>query len=95
VIQFFLTALPVMALVCAAAVFAAVAQGKRAKKAEAENKTLHEAFWRINEKAERLQKALGETSKAEEAANAERKELAQTPDGGLVDRANSLFNKQL
>jgi Tfp pilus assembly protein PilO len=93
VIQFFLITLLVMVLVCAAAIFAAVMQGKRAKKAEAENKTLHEAFWQMKEKAERLQKALGETSKVEEAANAERKELAQTPDSGLVDRANNLFNK--
>jgi len=92
-IQFFLIALLVMALACAAAVFAAVMQGKRAKKAEAENKTLHEAFWQMKERAERLQKAIGETSKIEEAANAERKELAQTPDGGLADRANSLFSK--
>jgi Tfp pilus assembly protein PilO len=93
VIQFLLIALLVMALVCAAAILAAVMQGKRAKKAEAENNTLHKAFWQMKEKAERLQKALGETSKVEEAANAERKELAQTPDSGLADRANNLFNK--
>jgi hypothetical protein len=68
-------------------------QSKRDKKAEAENKALHEAFWQVKEKNERLQKALGETSKVEEAANAERKELAQTADSDLVNRANSLFNK--
>jgi len=82
-----------MVLVCTAAILAAAIQGKRAKKAEAENKILREAFWQVKEKAERLQKALGESSKVEEAANAERKELAQTPDSGLVDRANKLFNK--
>ena len=92
-IQFLLITLLVFALIAVAAIFAAVLQGKRAKKAEAENKNLHEAFWQVQEKAERLQKALGETSKAEEAANAERKELAQTPDSGLAGRANNLFNK--
>ena len=90
-IQFLLIALLVMALVCAAAIFAASMQGKRAKKAEAESKALHEAFWQAKEKADRLQKALGETAKAEEAANAERKELAQTADSVLVNRANGLF----
>ena len=90
-IQFLLIALLVMALVCAAAIFAAVLQGKRAKKAEAENKNLREAFCQIKERAERLQKALGESLKIEEAANVERKELAQTLDSDLVARANSLF----
>jgi len=91
VTQFLAIALLVMALVCAVAVFAASMQGKRAKKAEAETKALHEAFWQVKEKNERLQKALGETSKVEEAANAERKELAQTADSDLVNRANGLF----
>jgi tRNA splicing endonuclease len=84
-------ALSALALLSAVAAILIKALSDRAKKAEAENKTLHEAFSRTNEKAERLRKAHGETSKIEEAANAERKELAQTPDSGLVDRANSLF----
>jgi len=91
VTQFFLIALLVMALVCAAAIFAAVLQGKRAKKLAEENKALHDAFWQVKAKAERLQEALGETAKIEEAANAEQNELAKTPDSGLADRANSLF----
>jgi dihydroxyacetone kinase len=91
VIQFLLVARLVTALACAAAVFAAVMQGKRAKKAEAENNTLPEAFQQMKEKAGRLQKSLGETLKVEEAANAERKELAEALDSDLVARANSLF----
>jgi predicted nuclease with TOPRIM domain len=84
-------ALSALALLSALAAFLIKALGDRAKKAEAENKTLHEAFSLANEKTERLRKAYDEISKTEEAANAERKELAQTPDSGLVDRANKLF----
>jgi septal ring factor EnvC (AmiA/AmiB activator) len=90
-IQFFLIALLVMAVVAAAAILAAVLQGKRAKKAETKINALHEAFWKVWERAERLQKALGDTAKVEEEADAERTELARTPDSGLADRANSLF----
>jgi hypothetical protein len=90
-IQFFLIALLVMALISAVAILIAVLQGKRAKKAEKENAALHEAFWDVQKRAERLQKALGETAQVEEKADAERKELNRTPDAGLVDRANSLF----
>jgi hypothetical protein len=66
-------------------------QSKRAKKAKAEIKTLHEAFMQVKEKAERLQNALNKTAKIEGEANAERKELAQTLDSDLVARANDLF----
>jgi hypothetical protein len=90
-IQFFLIALLILTLVAAAAVLIAVMQGKRAKKAETEAKALHEAFWQVKEKAERLQKALGETAKVEEKADAERTELARAPDTDLAGRANSLF----
>jgi hypothetical protein len=90
-IRFLLIALSILVLVAAAAILAAILQGKRAKKAEKEAKALHEAFWQVKEKAERLQKALGETAKIEEEADAERTELARTPDVDLVDRANSLF----
>ena len=90
-IRFLLIALAVTALITAAAIFIAILGWKRAKKAEAENKALHEAFWQIEKKAERLQKALGETAKIEEEANAERTELARTPDSDLVGRANNLF----
>jgi hypothetical protein len=90
-IQYFLIALLVMAVVAAAAILIAVLQGKRAKKAEAESKALHGAFLDVQKKAERLQKALGETAKIEEEADAERTELARTPDSGLAGRANTLF----
>jgi hypothetical protein len=90
-IQFFLIALPALALVSAGAILIAVLQGKRAKKAETENKALHEAFWQVEKKAERLQKALGENAKVEEEADAKRTELFRTPDSGLAGRANNLF----
>jgi Na+-translocating ferredoxin:NAD+ oxidoreductase RnfG subunit len=90
-IQYFLIALLVMALISATAILIAVLQGKRAKKAEAENKALHEAFWQVEKKAERLQKALGENAVVEEKADAERTELSRTPDSGLAGRANTLF----
>jgi type II secretory pathway pseudopilin PulG len=91
--QFLLIILLILALVSAIAIFIAVLQGKKAKKLTAEMQTLRGAFRQVKEKAERLQKALGENSKAEEAANAERKELAETLDSDLVSRANNLFNR--
>jgi septal ring factor EnvC (AmiA/AmiB activator) len=90
-IQFFLTALLALTLTAAAAIFAAVLQGKRAKKAETEIKALHDAFRQVQEKAERLRKALGGNAKVMEEANAERTELARTPDTDLAGRAGSLF----
>jgi len=90
-IQFLLIALLVFALIAVVAIFIARFQSKRAKKTEAEFKTLHEAFLQVKEKAFRLQKALDKTAKVEGEANAERKELAETLDSDLVARANSLF----
>jgi uncharacterized protein YpmS len=91
-IRVFLIALLAMGFVTAVAILAAVLQGRRAKKAEAEANAQREAFRQVKEKAERLQKTLNATVKIEEAANAERKDLKGTADAGLVDRANSLFN---
>ena len=90
--RFFLIAFLALATISAAAIFIATLGWKRARKAEAESKALHEAFRQVKEKAGRLQKALGEQTETEAKANAERNELAQTPDHGLVGRANSLFN---
>jgi type II secretory pathway pseudopilin PulG len=78
-------------LLCSILVLTSIAQSKRAKKAEAKAKALHEAFWQVKEKAERLQKALSKQIATEANANAERDELAKTPDSGLVGRANALF----
>jgi uncharacterized protein with von Willebrand factor type A (vWA) domain len=66
-------------------------QKKRADKAETEVKALHEAFWQVKEKAERLQQALRKQTEAEAKANAQRTELARTPDADLAGRADSLF----
>jgi uncharacterized membrane protein len=90
-IRFFLIAMLVLVLAATAAVFIAILQSKKAKKAAAEMQALHEAFWTIKEKAERLQDALDKTAKVEGEANAERKKLAETPNSDLIDRANNLF----
>jgi predicted Holliday junction resolvase-like endonuclease len=90
-IQYFLIALLVMVVITAAAILIAVLQGKRAKKAEKENAALHEAFWDVQKRAERLQQAMNGNERVEEKADAERKDLNRTPDAGLADRANSLF----
>jgi hypothetical protein len=90
-IQFLLIVIFILAAGCAILFMIAKTQVKRADRAEAEAKSLHEAFWQVKEKAGRLQKALGETEKIEEQADGSRRELNQTPDSGLVDRANSLF----
>jgi len=90
-IQFLLIVLLVFALVATVAIFIAIFQSKKAKKAVEEMQTLRDAFVEVREKAERLQKALDITAKIEGEANAERKELAQTLDSDLVNRANNLF----
>jgi hypothetical protein len=90
-IQFLIVAFLIMALVAGAAILIAVLQGRRAKRAEAESKALHEAFWDVARKAERLQQALGKQTEAEGKAYAERKELAGAADADLVCRANGLF----
>jgi hypothetical protein len=89
--QFFLITLLAMTLIAGIAILIAVSQGKRVKRAEAESKALHEAFWDAARKAERLQQALGKQTEAEGKANAERKELAGAADADLVYRANTLF----
>jgi flagellin-specific chaperone FliS len=89
--QFFLIALLVFALISAVAIFIATFQIKKAKKLAAEIQTLHDAFWQVKEKAERLQKALDIIAEIEGEANVERKELAETLNSDLVDRANNLF----
>jgi predicted Holliday junction resolvase-like endonuclease len=81
-----------LAVICAGAVLVAVIQGKRAKKAKEEAERLHNAFWEIQKKAERLQKSLGENARIEEEADGKRKELAGAPDSGLAGRANGLFD---
>jgi hypothetical protein len=62
------------------------------KKTKQENTALHEAFWDVMRKAERLQAALGKEAEAEVKANEERKDLAGTGDADLVHRANHLFS---
>jgi hypothetical protein len=88
-------ALAVLAILGAAATILARmlhTQRERTEKAEAVAKENKEALGYVKERAEQLQKAAGETVKAEEKANDERKELAETDDADLVNRANNLFN---
>jgi flagellar motor component MotA len=94
-IRFLLIILLVSVLITAIAVFTAVLQSRKAKKAAAEMKTMSEAFGKVKEKAELLQKTLDTIAEIEGEANAERKELSKTPDSALADRANALFNQQL
>jgi VIT1/CCC1 family predicted Fe2+/Mn2+ transporter len=91
-IQFFLIVILVLVLTAIVAIFIAVLSNKKAKKATVEMQTLHEAFWMVKEKAERLQNALDKTAKVKGEANAERKELAETLNSDLVNRANNLFS---
>jgi len=90
-IKFLLIAISILALTVVISVLIARSQSKRLKATERHLDGMHNAFSQMKEKAERFQKALGEIQKAEEAANAERKELAQTLDSDLVKRANTLF----
>ena len=87
-------ALSILALLAAVAAFLAkmlCSQRERTNKAESEIKEYKEALADVKERAEQLQKAVGETVKIEEDANAEKKELAGTDDADLVHRANKLF----
>ena len=90
-IQALLVIVLILAAACAVSVLVAKAQAKRAAKAEAEAKRLHEAFWEVEQRAERLQKALDGNLKAEEEADEKRKDLAATADSDLAGRANGLF----
>jgi Tfp pilus assembly protein PilO len=90
-IQFLLIVIAM--LTAGAGIFFLIAkhQKKRADRAEAEVKSLHEAFLQVKEKAERLQRAQEKQAKAEVKANEKRKELSDTSDSDLVHRANDLF----
>jgi type II secretory pathway pseudopilin PulG len=91
-IRFLLIVIAVLGSTAAIAVLSARAQSKRAKAAEKQYGELREAFGKVKEKAELLQKTLDTIAEIEGEANAERKELSKTPDGALADRANALFN---
>jgi predicted Holliday junction resolvase-like endonuclease len=66
-------------------------QGNRVKKEKQNAAAWKQAFQESEERAGRLQKALGAERKIGVKANAERKELNNTADADLVHRANSLF----
>jgi hypothetical protein len=80
-----------LAAVCAVTGFILSTQIKRAKKAEAQMEELRDLYWEMAARAEKLRTAVRENAKAEEEADGKRRELDQTPDSGLADRANALF----
>jgi predicted Holliday junction resolvase-like endonuclease len=82
----------ILIAICAILVIVICVLAKRNRKAKQEAAALHEALSQVKDRAERLQKANRNTAKVEENANAQRQELNSTPDAGLVNRANSLFN---
>jgi len=85
--------LAVVAFLVPACGIALLAVQGRAKRAEAERNRAVDALNRVNERVERLNRAVEENRKTQEAANAQRKELAETPDAGLADRAGALFGR--
>lgn len=90
-IQVLLIVIAILAAACTVLFIVVRHQGSRAKRAEAEAAALHEAFWDMARKAERLQAALGKQHEAEVKANEERQDLAGTANADLVHRANGLF----
>jgi hypothetical protein len=94
VTQFLLTVTAILTAGCIVLFIIARVQAERARRAEREAASLHEAVRQVKEKAGRLQKALGKQTQAEVKANEERKGLAGTPDTDLADRANGLFNNR-
>jgi hypothetical protein len=66
-------------------------QSRRLAATRRENARLMEDWNAMNERADRLLAATQQTAALTEEANGERKEVNETPDAGLVDRANSLF----
>lgn len=89
--QALLVLIMALAAACAVLVLVTKSQAKRAAKAEKEAARLHSAFWEVEQRAERLQKALDGNLRAEEKADEERKDLAATADSDLARRANGLF----
>jgi type II secretory pathway pseudopilin PulG len=89
--KFLLVVILALAIVSAVLFVIAAVQGKRAKKEKANAAAWRQAFQEAEERAGRLQNALGAERKIGAKANAERKELNNTADADLVHRANSLF----
>jgi hypothetical protein len=72
----------------AVAVYACLLDIKRYRK---ENGALREAMRDAAARLGRLKEYTAKNRSIEEAANAKRRELGETADSGLVNRANSLF----
>jgi len=85
-ILFLLALTALSAAAACVAVLTARAKAKRLLDAEA-------ALRMVRERVERLNKVVDKYQKIEEAANAQRTELAQTPDTALAGRANDLFGR--
>jgi cell division protein FtsL len=85
----------VMLIICgligAVGVLVLINRERKLKEAEADAGRYKEAFNKTRVRATRLREALQEDKRIEECADAERRGLAETEDGGLVARANRLF----
>jgi predicted Holliday junction resolvase-like endonuclease len=76
---------------CGLLVFIIFTLSKRVKRYKAGNRALREAVRDAAAQLERLKENTAKNRSIEEAANAKRRELGETADGGLAGRANRLF----
>ena len=90
-IQFLLITNLVLAIIGAVAIIVARSQSKKAAQLKSEMLIVRDELRLLNAQAAKLKKASDKKAKVKEEADAERKELEQTADGGLVDRANALL----
>jgi Tfp pilus assembly protein PilO len=81
----------VLTALCGILVFVISAQSKRVKNYRRENEELRIEIGKAEWRVKRLQQYMAKNKSIEEGADAERRELNETADGGLVGRANSLF----
>jgi len=90
-IQFLLIAKLALAVIAAVAIIVARSQSKKVAQMRSEMLVARDELRLLNERAAKLKKASDKKTKVKEEADAQRKELKQTADGDLVDRANALF----
>lgn len=84
----------IIALVILCIIFCAIglAQAKFIQQYKDENAALRVEINNAAVLIERINEYIKKNKKLEEAVNAEQTALEATPDGGLADRANNLFN---
>jgi uncharacterized membrane protein len=80
-----------LAALAGVCVFIIRLQAKRIKSYRAENESLRQANRKAVSRLEHLRQYIVKNKIITEEAEHERRELENTPDSGLVDRANGLF----